>query len=87
MQADLAAECEHFDIEIQAMIRAVVTRWLTHGTVLQRALDAFCDLDQWNEIKKKAICKYKLDDDEWTFLEQLKPILLVRVLVQSLSPY
>ncbi|PBK66579.1 hypothetical protein ARMSODRAFT_890414, partial [Armillaria solidipes] len=83
IQADLAAECEHFDIEIQAMIRAVVTRWLTHGTVLRRALelwpalDAFCDLDQWNEIKKKAVHKYKLDDDEWTFLEQLKPILLM----------
>lgn len=61
-----------------------------HGTILWHALelcpalDAFCGLDQWNEIKKKAVCKYKLNDNEWTFLEQLKPILLVCVLVQSL---
>ncbi|SJK96756.1 uncharacterized protein ARMOST_00001 [Armillaria ostoyae] len=83
MQADLAAQCEHFDIEVEKMIRAVVTRWLTHRTILQRALDlrpaldAFCDLDQWNEIPKKAIRKYKLNDEEWLFLVQLKPILLM----------
>lgn len=34
IQADLAAQCEYFNIEVEKMIHAVVTQWLTHGTVL-----------------------------------------------------
>ncbi|KAK0441487.1 uncharacterized protein EV420DRAFT_1650094 [Desarmillaria tabescens] len=40
-------------------------------------LDAFCDLRQWNKIPKKAVLKFRLDDLEWQFLEELKPILMI----------
>lgn len=67
------------------MIWAVVTRWLTHGTVLRGALelrpalDTFCELSDWNKILKKSVWKFKLDALEWEFIVQLKPILMVCV--------
>ncbi len=87
MQADLLDKCGKCKITIQNMIRAVVTRWLTQGTVLQRALelrpalDALCDDSNWNPIRnrKKAIQKFKLTDEQWEFLEQLEPMLIVRI--------
>ncbi|PBK64784.1 hypothetical protein ARMSODRAFT_1022773 [Armillaria solidipes] len=70
-------------VKIQDMIRAIVTQWLTHGTVLRHAielrpaLDAFCELSDWNKIPKKSVCKFKLDALEWEFIIQLKPILMM----------
>ncbi len=83
MQIDLAVQCKHFKIEVQKMIHAIVTWWLTHGTVLQcaielhPALNGFCDLEKWNKNLKKAMNRFKLNDNEWKFLEQLEPIFLV----------
>ncbi len=83
MQEDLAEKCKEVGIAIQKMIRAVVTQWLTHGTVLHRALvlrpalDMLCDMDDWNKNRKKAINCFKLSNREWQFIEQLQPMLIV----------
>ncbi len=83
MQASLQRKCADVNIKEQGMICAVVTRWLTQGTVLQRALelrpalDLLCDDSDWTPNCKKGIAKFKLDNDQWLFLEQLEPMLIV----------
>ncbi len=89
MQEDLTEKCKEVGIAIQKMIRAVVTQWLTHGTVLRRALvlqpalDMLCDMDDWNKNRKKAINRFKLSNREWQFIEQLRPMLIVSNLHSS----
>ncbi len=83
MQMALETKCSEVHIRVQGMIRAMVTRWLTQGTVLCRALElrpaleALCDDENWNPNRKKGIAKFKPDDDQWLFLEQLEPMLIV----------
>lgn len=86
MQEDLAEKCKEVRITVQKMIRAVITQWLTHGTVLRRALvlrpalDALFDMDDWNKNWKKAINRFKLSRHEWQFIEQLRPMLIMHPL-------
>ncbi|SJL16081.1 uncharacterized protein ARMOST_19597 [Armillaria ostoyae] len=83
MQEDLSEKCKEVGIAIQKMIRAVVTHWLTHGTVLRHALilrpalDMLCDMPDWNKNRKKAISCFKLTRLEWQFIEQLRPMLMM----------
>lgn len=85
MQTNLEVKCELVGVRIQQMIQAVMTWWLTQGTVLQHALelrpalDALCNEPNWNPVHnwKKCIQKYQLDEDQWSFLEQLEPMLIV----------
>ncbi|SJL18950.1 uncharacterized protein ARMOST_22553 [Armillaria ostoyae] len=83
MQEDLSEKCKEVGITIQRMIWAVVTHWLTHGTVLchalilQPALDMLCDMSDWNKNQKKAIGHFKLTRLEWQFIEQLQPMLVM----------
>ncbi|PBL03911.1 hypothetical protein ARMGADRAFT_910735, partial [Armillaria gallica] len=89
MQVSLQRKCANVNIKEQGMICAVVTRWLTQGTVLQHALklhpalDLLCDDLDWTPNHKKRIAKFKLDNDQWLFLEQLEPMLIMLFLASE----
>lgn len=90
LQEELAVLCAVKKIKVVKMIRAVVTRWNTHGEVIARALelrpalDAICKAHE--KEKGKSIAPYLLTPNEWLFLQQLTDVCRVSHNV-SYSPY
>lgn len=58
---------------------------LDRALVLKPVLPELCDLGQFNKRDGVRLRRFVLEDEEWTLLEQLSPLLEVRLSFPFLS--
>jgi len=68
------------------MIRDVPTRWNSTAVLIQRSLDlkpalkVLVIMKEYNKARGVRLMRFQLREDEWVILEELAPLLNVRVL-------
>lgn len=85
IKEDLATSCEQEKIKPKLMIRDVSTRWNSTAELIQRALEIKGGLNilvvkaEHNRRRGVRLARFKLSPEEWMLLEQLSPLLDVRL--------
>lgn len=85
LKEDLTVSCGDASISVKQMVRDVSTRWNSTAELIQRALDL---KDALNILVIKAehncprgvrLQRFRLSQAEWTLLDELSPLLEVRL--------
>jgi hypothetical protein len=90
IRPDLETACAKTDTKPALMVRDVATRWnstselLERALHLRRALNLLVGYEQHNKPRSARLQRFKLSVSEWELLEQLWPLLDVRVHVSHL---
>jgi hypothetical protein len=93
IREELAALCRDYTddqnkpapLTEQVLLRSVPTRWNSVAEMLSRALTllpvltTLCERAQFNKRDGVRLKRFILDDDEWMVLNQLEPLLGVRI--------
>jgi hypothetical protein len=67
------------------MVRDVATRWnsttalIKRGIELKAALQILVVMGEYNKPQGVRLSRFRLDTDEWMVLEQLSPLLDVKI--------
>jgi hypothetical protein len=92
IRADLQTACVKTDTKQVLMVRDVATRWnstselLERAIILRRALNLLIGYEQHNKPWSARLQRFKLSVSEWELLEQLWPLLDVRVHFSYICP-
>ena len=86
LRNELDRICKEKGIHPLGVVRSVPTRWNSVALVIKRALhlrlalDILAGLSAFNTSRGPRLLRFKLDMEEWTLLEQLQPLLDVRLM-------
>ena len=86
IKEDLVTCCEKTGIKPVLMIRDVPTRWNSTAALIQQSLDlkpvlkVLVIMKKYNKARGVRLMRFQLREDEWAILEEVAPLLNVRVL-------